>query len=378
MRVRIPSDGLSRVHYSEASLCHLISTMVPPTVSTGIGEGVFSRSCTLTVRAHFQDHKKYKKMSGVCQVVFVYPKGYENCGAEKGKAKPLYDIVLRNSYLPEKVVTKTKPFCVIGNLSTFCFCRGNSCFASLWDVVQYLVEMYRSDNVELAKSFKTKSYFDDFHWEQDYRAVILYCLITEIRNKKFEALLPAVPNPKSSKDAKAWKKFDDAVKKLPPPPPPPAEKKDDETTKNGKKSKKKERLIWVIMIMGGLNAISLFIIICFFLWYRGFARGDRGKDAAAAEPKEGAEQGSSDSKGEKGGTPGDASPIAGTPVAPGAPGAPGPAGPAAPGPVPPSAPGPDAPPPPPQPPGMPGGPPPAPRAPDLPPDAPQPQWPATY
>ncbi|KAL6736577.1 hypothetical protein Aduo_006912 [Ancylostoma duodenale] len=299
-----------------------------------------------------KEHKEFSKMSGVCQVVFAYKKGYEDCRAKKKKAKPMYDIVLRYGYILPKTLTKMKPFCLIGKLSTICSCRENNCFPSLWDVVEYLVEMYRNDNVAMSKSFNTKMYFDDFHWDHDFRSKILYCLITELRTKnKLEASLPAVPAPKASKSAKAWRKFDDALTR---------------DKNKGKRSKKKSRLLYVIIFMGGLNAISLLMIICFFLWYRSFARG---RDAGAAEPKDSVEPGNSDSKGEKGGTPA-ASPMAGTPAAPG-PDAP-PKSPGAPG---------DAPPPPaPPPPGMPGGAPapPAPRAPDLPPAAPQPQWPATY
>ncbi|RCN48913.1 hypothetical protein ANCCAN_05022 [Ancylostoma caninum] len=121
--------------------------------------------------------------------------------------------------------------------------------------------------------------------------------------------------------------------------------------------------------MGALNAFSLFMIICFFLWYGSLARG---RDAGAAEPKESVEPGSSDSKGDKAGTPAAASLIAGTPAAP------GPIAP--PAPKPPGTPGDGPPPPAPPPAGVPGGapPPPAPKAPDRPPGAPQPQWPATY
>lgn len=45
-------------------------------------------------------------MSGVCQVVFVYPKGYNNCRSKKGKKKYLDDIVLRNAYIAEKTLSK--------------------------------------------------------------------------------------------------------------------------------------------------------------------------------------------------------------------------------------------------------------------------------
>lgn len=108
------------------------------------------------------------------------------------------------AYLFTSLTSKSlqmKPFCATGNISTICFCRGNKCFSKLWDVMvgifrsgkpfdeateffqKFLVEMYREDNVAVSKSFKTKSYFDDFQWDSDYRAYIYYCLITELRSK---------------------------------------------------------------------------------------------------------------------------------------------------------------------------------------------------
>ncbi|KAK6738898.1 hypothetical protein RB195_020786 [Necator americanus] len=218
---------------------------------------------------------KFEKMAPVCEAVIIFG---EDTASGISTDIVLYDIVLRPVYIPKDYLFKMRPFCHVGSMGVLCVCRSDACFKKPLDLLAFLVGIYKfnqpktpadkdvnKEQTDILKSIFNNA-FDTFYDNLEQRDLFLHAIITEMRrNFGLESKMPAVPKPELAEVAifDRWKEFDDEFDKMYP------EQKPSEKDLKRKKQKSK-RLICVIVIMGCLNAVSFFLIVAFFVWYKRF------------------------------------------------------------------------------------------------------------
>ncbi|KAK5964866.1 hypothetical protein GCK32_006714 [Trichostrongylus colubriformis] len=256
-------------------------------VMKGVRKCTVGRLSYSSVEQHDVAVKIFKNHSnsiGICQVALIYPENYDTTCQHK----LVHDIVLRVVYIPKEMAKDLRPWCIVGEAATWCYCSGENCFTDPWSVIVFLLEVYRTGPSSHARAVYSKfreEHVDKASYSRTKRERTFHCLLKELRSKfKLGKILPEILTPEDAKVGADWNLFDDKVRNRI------AEmsKKGDEneepaaesSRRNERRRKMKTRFDAVVIIVVVLNVLCLVILAAFFRWYRGFIKRELQLDTA--------------------------------------------------------------------------------------------------